>query len=84
MAGTFHTRASSIVPDLRQMSTLRRQGDGPIRCPTAFQRGERIAIKASLKILMPLLFLILPVILIVVAGPIIIKFVKGDLIPTGF
>ncbi len=48
-----------------------------------FQRGERYAIKASLKILIPLLFFILPVIMIVVAGPIIIKFTQGGLIPTG-
>ncbi len=46
-----------------------------------FQRGERYAIKASLKILFPLLFCILPVIMIVVAGPIIIKFTQGGLIP---
>lgn len=46
-----------------------------------FQQGERFAIKASLKILFPLLFCILPVILIVVAGPIIIKFTQGELIP---
>jgi Flp pilus assembly protein TadB len=45
-----------------------------------FQRGERYAIKASLKILAPLIFCILPVILIVVAGPIIIKFSQGDLL----
>ena len=47
-----------------------------------FQEGERYAIKASLKILFPLLFFILPVIMIVVAGPIIIKFTQGELIPT--
>lgn len=46
-----------------------------------FQAGERYAIKASLKILFPLLFCILPVILIVVAGPIIIKFTQGGLMP---
>lgn len=50
-----------------------------------YQAGERYAIKASLKILFPLLFCILPVILIVVGGPIIIKFTSGELIPqTGF
>lgn len=48
---------------------------------TRFQTGERYAIKASLKILFPLLFCILPVILIVVAGPIIIKFTQGGLLP---
>jgi tight adherence protein C len=46
-----------------------------------FQSGERYAIKASLKILFPLIFCILPAILIVVAGPIIIKFTTGGLIP---
>lgn len=46
-----------------------------------FQAGERYAIKASLKILFPLLFCILPAILIVVAGPIIIKFTSGELTP---
>lgn len=46
-----------------------------------YQAGERYAIKASLKILFPLLFCILPVILIVVGGPIIIKFTSGELIP---
>jgi tight adherence protein C len=49
-----------------------------------FQNGERYAIKASLKILFPLLFFILPVIMIIVAGPIIIKFTEGDLIPKTF
>lgn len=48
-----------------------------------FQRGERFAIKASLKILIPLLFFILPVIMIVVAGPVIINFTQGGLIPAG-
>jgi len=45
-----------------------------------FQSGERYAIKASLKILFPLIFCILPAILIVVAGPIIIKFTTGGLL----
>ncbi|MFC1594085.1 type II secretion system F family protein [Candidatus Omnitrophota bacterium] len=49
-----------------------------------FQNGERYAIKASLKILFPLLFCILPVIMIIVAGPIIIKFTTGELIPKSF
>ncbi|MFC1704495.1 type II secretion system F family protein [Candidatus Omnitrophota bacterium] len=46
-----------------------------------FTAGERVAIKASLQILFPLLFCILPVIMIIVAGPIIIKFTEGSLIP---
>jgi tight adherence protein C len=48
-----------------------------------FQFGERYAIRASLKILFPLLFCILPAILIIVAGPIIIKFTSGELVPKG-
>jgi tight adherence protein C len=48
-----------------------------------FQFGERYAIRASLKILFPLLFCILPAILIIVAGPILIKFTSGELIPQG-
>ena len=49
-----------------------------------FRNGERLAIKASLKILFPLLFCILPAIMIVVAGPIIIKFSSGELMPKNF
>ncbi|MCP4652945.1 MAG: type II secretion system F family protein [Candidatus Omnitrophica bacterium] len=48
---------------------------------TRFQRGERYAIKAGLKMLIPLMLFILPVILVVVAGPVIIQFTQGDLIP---
>ena len=48
-----------------------------------FQQGERFAIKASLKILVPLLFFILPVVLIVVAGPVIIQFMQGGLFGVG-
>ncbi len=46
-----------------------------------YQNGERYAIKASLKMLIPLLFCILPSIMIVVAGPIILKFMQGGLMP---
>ncbi len=49
-----------------------------------FQNGERFAIKASLKILFPLVFCILPAIMIIVAGPIIIKFSQGDMLSAGF
>jgi tight adherence protein C len=41
-----------------------------------FHRGERQAMTAPIKMLVPLVFCILPVILIIVAGPIIIRFVK--------
>ena len=44
-----------------------------------FHRGERQAMKAPLKMLIPLIFCILPVILIIVAGPIMIKFIRGEL-----
>jgi len=50
---------------------------------TRFQSGERYAIKASLKIIFPLVLCILPAIIIVVAGPIIVRFSQGDLIPKG-
>lgn len=44
------------------------------------QRGERIALQAPLKMLIPLIFCILPVIGIVIAGPIILQFTQGGLI----
>jgi len=46
-----------------------------------FQRGERYAIKAGMKMLIPLMLCILPVILIIVAGPVIIQFTQGDMLP---
>lgn len=42
-----------------------------------FQRGEEMALKAPIKLLFPLLFFILPVVLIIVAGPILIQFTRG-------
>ncbi len=45
-----------------------------------FREGERFAMKAPLKILLPLIFCILPVIAIIVAGPVILTFIKGDLL----
>lgn len=48
-----------------------------------FQAGERYAIKASIKIIFPLIFFILPTILIIVAGPILIRFTQGGLMPQG-
>jgi tight adherence protein C len=44
-----------------------------------FHRGERMAMTAPLKMLIPLIFCILPVILIIVAGPILIRFIKEGL-----
>ncbi len=48
-----------------------------------FHRGERQAMKAPLKMLIPLIFCILPVILIIVAGPILIKFIREGVFGTG-
>jgi len=45
-----------------------------------FHRGERIALKAPIKILIPLIFCILPVIGIVVGAPILIEFMQGDFV----
>lgn len=41
-----------------------------------FHRGERQAMKAPLKMLIPLIFCIFPVILIIVAGPILLRFIR--------
>jgi len=46
-----------------------------------FERGERLALQAPLKILLPLLFFILPVIGIIVMGPVFLRFLgQKDLI----
>ena len=42
-----------------------------------FQNGESMALKAPIKLLFPLFAFILPVVLIIVGGPIILQFVKG-------
>lgn len=47
-----------------------------------FLRGERIAMQAPVKMLIPLIFCILPVICIVVAAPVLIQFTKGGAFPT--
>lgn len=44
-----------------------------------FHRGERIAMKAPIKILIPLIFCILPVIGIIVGGPILLQFMQGKI-----
>jgi len=48
-----------------------------------FNRGERFASKAPIKILIPLVFCILPVIAIVIGGPILLQFISGG-ITAGF
>ena len=45
-----------------------------------FRRAERVALQAPLKILIPLIFCILPVIAIVIGGPILLQFMKGNLL----
>jgi len=47
-----------------------------------FHRGERIALQAPIKILLPLIFFIMPVIGIIVGGPILLTFMQGGF--TGF
>jgi len=42
-----------------------------------FRRGERYAAQAPIKILLPLVFCIMPVIAIIVGGPILLQFMKG-------
>ncbi|MDD5355456.1 MAG: type II secretion system F family protein [Candidatus Omnitrophica bacterium] len=42
-----------------------------------FLRGEEMALKAPIKLLFPLLFFILPVVLIIVGGPVVLQFLKG-------
>lgn len=42
-----------------------------------FQRGERMALKAPLKILIPLIFFILPVIAIIIGGPLFLQFMQS-------
>ncbi len=44
-----------------------------------FHRGERIALQAPIKILIPLIFCIMPVIGIIVGGPILLTFLQGGL-----
>jgi len=44
-----------------------------------FHRGERTALQAPIKILLPLIFFIMPVIGIVVGGPILLTFMQGGL-----
>ncbi len=43
-----------------------------------FQTGEELALKAPIKLLFPLVGFILPVVLIIVGGPILLQFVRGN------
>jgi tight adherence protein C len=44
-----------------------------------FHRGERTALQAPIKILLPLIFFIMPVIGIIVGGPILLTFMQGGI-----
>ncbi len=44
-----------------------------------FLKGEKMAMRAPIKILLPLLFCILPVIGIIIGGPILLQFMQGGL-----
>lgn len=44
-----------------------------------FRRGERLALQAPMKILLPLVFCIFPVIAIIVGGPIFLQFMQGNI-----
>ena len=44
-----------------------------------FHRGERIALQAPIKILLPLIFFIMPVIGIIIGGPILLQFMQGGI-----
>lgn len=44
-----------------------------------FQRGEQQALKSPIKMLFPLLFCILPVVLILVGGPVILQFMQSGI-----
>ncbi|MCX5680787.1 MAG: type II secretion system F family protein [Candidatus Omnitrophica bacterium] len=48
-----------------------------------FRRGEQIALKAPLKMLIPLLFCIFPVVGILVAGPVLLQFMQGSITQIG-
>lgn len=45
-----------------------------------FHSGERIAMQAPIKILLPLIFFILPVIAIIIGGPIFLQFTQGGML----
>lgn len=45
-----------------------------------FRRAERVALQSPLKMLIPLIFFILPVVGVIVGGPIAIQFMSGNLL----
>ncbi|MCM8800171.1 MAG: type II secretion system F family protein [Candidatus Omnitrophica bacterium] len=44
-----------------------------------FRRGERLALQAPIKMLFPLIFFIMPVVGIIVGGPVLLQFLKGGI-----
>lgn len=42
-----------------------------------FRRGERIALQAPIKMLFPLIFFIMPVVAVIVGGPVLLQFLQG-------
>jgi len=42
-----------------------------------FQKGERLALQAPIKMLFPLILFILPVVGIIIGGPILLQFMQG-------
>lgn len=44
-----------------------------------FRRGERLALQAPIKMLFPLIFFIMPVVGIVVGGPVLLQFLQGGI-----
>ena len=63
-AGTSVTEALNILSEDMRISRYR--------------RGEQLALKAPLKMLVPLLLFIFPVVGILVAGPIMIDFMENN------
>ncbi|MDP1853278.1 MAG: type II secretion system F family protein [Candidatus Omnitrophota bacterium] len=43
-----------------------------------FQRGEAMAFKAPVKLLFPLMVFILPVVMVIVGGPVLLQFLRGS------
>jgi tight adherence protein C len=44
-----------------------------------FRRGERLALQAPIKMLFPLIFFIMPVVGIIVGGPVLLQFLEGGI-----
>ena len=46
-----------------------------------YHQGERLAAQAPMKMMIPLIFCIMPTVLIIVGGPILLQFMSGKLMP---